>query len=145
MGWPLKGKFKLFQEQKGFTLIEVLVAVGILAAIGVVFMTSLGTAYRSVGVLDEQTQAEALARSQIEDIKDSAWLTDGQYPGTIDLPPQYSIVISVDEAVTGEHNPSTWWVDDNYDTLKEITVSVLRPVNGGDRAIFSIKFYRTKK
>jgi prepilin-type N-terminal cleavage/methylation domain-containing protein len=145
MGWPLKGKFKLFQEQKGFTLIELLVAVGILAAIGVVFMTSLGTAYRSVGVLDEQTQAEALARSQIEDIKDSAWLTDGQYPGTIDLPPQYSIVISVDEAVTGEHNPSTWGADGTYDTLKEITVSVLRPVNGGDGAIFSIKFYRTKK
>lgn len=145
MGWPLKGKFKLFQEQKGFTLIELLVAVGILAAIGVVFMTSLGTAYRSVGVLDEQTQAEALARSQIEDIKNSAWLTDGQYPGTIDLPPQYSIVISVDEAVTGEHNPSTWGADGTYDTLKEITVSVLRPVNGGDGAIFSIKFYRTKK
>jgi prepilin-type N-terminal cleavage/methylation domain-containing protein len=145
MGWPLKGKFKLFQEQKGFTLIEVLVAVAILAAIGVVFMTSLGTAYRSVGVLDEQTQAEALARSQIEDIKNSAWLEDGQYPGTIDLPPQYSIVISVDEAVTGEHNPSTWGADGTYNTLKEITVSVLRPVNGGDGAIFSIKFYRTKK
>jgi prepilin-type N-terminal cleavage/methylation domain-containing protein len=142
MGWPLKGKFKLFQEQRGFSLIELLVAVGILAAIGVVFMTSLGTAHRSVGVLDEQTQAEALARSQIEKIKDAPY-QDSEGSGwylnerIVDLPPQYSVSINVQDITpipTLQEN-----------TLQEITVSVLRPANGGDRAIFSVKFYRTKK
>lgn len=145
MRWLSEARIRFLQGQSGISLLEVLVAIGILGFIGVAFMTSLNTAYRSVGTLDEQTQAEALARSQIEDIKDSAWLTDGQYPGTIDLPPQYSIVISVEEAVTGEHYPEIWVTDGTEDTLKEITVSVLRTASGGDRAIFSIKFYRTKK
>lgn len=145
MRWLSEARIRFLQGQSGISLLEVLVAIGILGFIGVAFMTSLNTAYRSVGTLDEQTQAEALARSQIEDIKDSAWLTDGQYPGTIDLPPQYSIVISVEEAVTGEHYPEIWVIDGTEDTLKEITVSVLRTASGGDRAIFSIKFYRTKK
>jgi hypothetical protein len=105
-------------------------------------MTSLGTAYRSVGVLDEQTQAEALARSQIEKIKDAPY-QDSEGSGwylnerIVDLPPQYSVSINVQDITpipTLQEN-----------TLQEITVSVLRPANGGDRAIFSVKFYRTKK
>ena len=124
MRWPGKARFRFLQGQSGIILLEILAAIGILGFIGVAFMTSLNTAYKRVGILDEKTQAEALARSQIEEIKDSAWLADGQYPGTVDLPPQYSIVISVDEAVTGEHNASTGGADDTYDSLKEITVSV---------------------
>ena len=61
-----KGIPGFFRGQKGLTLIEVLVAVAVLAAIGVAFMVSMNAAYKGVGVLDEKTQAKALARSQLE-------------------------------------------------------------------------------
>jgi prepilin-type N-terminal cleavage/methylation domain-containing protein len=136
MRWLLKGKFKLFRGQTGFTLIEVTFAVGILAVIGVVFIGSLNTAYRSVGVLDEQTQAEALARSQMEDIKDSTYNDSGNYTVTVDLPPQYSISIDVEVPTI---------VSANTTTLQEITVSVSRPTGEGDRPIFSVSTYKVKE
>ncbi len=143
MGWPRKVRFRFLREQTGFALLEVLIAVGILAAIGVVFMTSLNTAHRSVGMLDEQTQAEALARSQLEKIKDapyqdsegSGWYQDQLI---VDLPPQYSMSINVQDITP---TPTL-----QVNTLQEITVSVSRPTgDGGDRTILSVSTYRTKK
>jgi len=136
MRWLLKGNLRLFREQKGISLLEILIAVGILSVIGVVFIGSLNTAYRSVGVLDEQTQAEALARSQMEDIKDSTYQDSGNYTVTVDLPPQYSI--SIDAEV-----PTI--VSANTTTLQEITVSVSRPTGEGDRPIFSVSTYKVKE
>lgn len=115
---------------------EILIAVGILSVIGVVFIGSLNTAYRSVGVLDEQTQAEALARSQMEDIKDSTYQDSGNYTVTVDLPPQYSISIDVEVPTI---------VSANTTTLQEIKVSVSRPTGEGDRPIFSVSTYKVKE
>lgn len=137
MRWLGKGRFRFFQGQTGFTLIEVMFAVGLLAVIGVVFIGSLNTAYRSVGVLDEQTQAEALIRSQMEIIKDSTYQDSGNYTAlTIDLPPQYSISIDVEVPAI---------VSANTTTLQEITVSVSRPTGEGDRPIFSVSTYKVKE
>ncbi len=137
MRWLLKGKFKLFREQTGFTLIEIMFAVGLLAVIGVVFIGSLNTAYRSVGVLDEQIQAEALARSQMEDIKDSTYQDSGNYTVTVDLPTQYSMSINVQDITP------TPTLQEN--TLQEIKVSVSRPTGEGDRPIFSVSTYKAKE
>ena len=71
MGRLAKLCFRLSREQAGISFIETLVGLSILATIGVIFMTSLGTAYRSAGILDEKLQAEALARSQLEKIKEA--------------------------------------------------------------------------
>ena len=127
MRWPRKIRFRFLREQTGFSLLEVLIALGILAAIGVVFMTSLSTAHRSVGALDEQTQAEALIRSQLEKIKDvpyqdsegSGWYQDQRI---VDLPPQYSLSINVQDITP---NPSP-----QLTTLHAITVSLSRPTGG---------------
>ena len=137
MRWLLKGKFKLFRGQTGFTLIEVTFAVGLLALIGVVFIGSLNTAYRSVGVLDEKIQAEALARSQMEDIKDSTYNDSGNYTVTVDLPTQYSMSINVQDITP------TPTLQEN--TLQEIKVSVSRPTGEGDRPIFSVSTYKVKE
>ena len=82
-----KDRFGSLRGQKGFTLIEVLVAVAILAAIGVTFIGAIGTGYGSVRILDEKTQAEALIRSQLDDIKVSPYLDSGNYTVTVTLPP----------------------------------------------------------
>lgn len=68
-----------FQRQKGFTLIEVLVGVAIFAAIGVALMTGLSTGYKSVGISQERTYAESLAKSQIEYIKTQDYISVVNY------------------------------------------------------------------
>jgi len=120
--------------------LEILIAVGILSVIGVVFIGSLNTAYRSVGVVDEKTQAEALARSQMEDIKDSTYQDSGNYTVTVDLPTQYSLSINAEVIDT-----PTCETDGNCNTLQEITVSVSRPTGDGDRPIFSVSTYKAKE
>ena len=149
MRWLPKRKFKLFRGQTGFTLIEVLVAVAILAAIGVTFIRAIDTGYRNVGILDEKTQAEALIRSQLDAIKVSPYQDSGNYTVTVTLPPQYSMSINVTA-------PKRIGTADNYTsleelmggpvtTIQEITVSVFRTGNGEDRPVLSVGTYKVKE
>jgi len=130
--------------QRGFSFIEILAAVGVLAAIGVVFIFAMNTAYRNVGMLDEKVQAEALARSQLENIKNSDYEDSGVYPVTVDLPPQYSMVVSAGNPTCVLESEGAEGVSLNTTTLQEIKVSVYRITNDGDRIIFSVACYKTK-
>jgi prepilin-type N-terminal cleavage/methylation domain-containing protein len=126
-------------RQAGFTLLETLIALGILAVIGVAFLTTLNTAYKNVELLEEQTQAEALIRSQLDDIKASPYQDSGIYPVTVTPPPQYSVNITVVTLDT-----PTCVQDGNCNTLQEVTVSVYRTGDGGERPILSVKTYKAK-
>ena len=53
----------------GFTLIEVLVALALFSLIAIVFAGGLGTASRAVLIADVRTNAESLARTQMEYVK----------------------------------------------------------------------------
>ena len=149
MRWQLKGKFKSLRGQSGFTLIEVLVAVAILAAIGVTFIGAIDTSYRSVRILDEKTQAEALIRSQLDDIKISPYLDSGNYTVAVTLPPQYSMTINAEPPTCiGEADnctPLEELVGEPVTTIQEITVSVFRTGNGGDRLVLSVGAYKVKE
>ena len=59
----------LMKKEKGFTLIEVLVALLILAIIGTGFLMALTIASKAIIIADERTTAESLARSQMEHAK----------------------------------------------------------------------------
>jgi prepilin-type N-terminal cleavage/methylation domain-containing protein len=57
-------------RSRGFTLIEVLIALALFAIIGIVFAGGLATASRAVLIADVRTRAESLARTQMESVKD---------------------------------------------------------------------------
>jgi Tfp pilus assembly protein PilV len=58
---------------RGSTLLEVLVALGIVAVTLTVVVSMLVMGVRAVGNVDEQTVATTLARSQMESVKSAAW------------------------------------------------------------------------
>jgi len=135
MRWLIKGKFKLFREQTGFTLLEVLIAVGILAAISAGFLTALDTSSRATRSLDERVVAANLATAHLEAIREYPYAAT--YPNAgddITIPFQYSVVIDIDYSSDG-----TTWVDSYTDeTFQKITIIVLRE---GDY-ILSVCTYR---
>ena len=138
MRWLLKGQFKLFREQAGFTLFEVLLAVAILAVISGGFLTALETNSRATGVLDEQTVGANLASAHLEAIKNTAYAVT--YPNVGDnvtIPPQYSVNIDVKFSSDG----STWTDDYTAETLQKITVTVLH----GGKSVLSACTYRCER
>ncbi len=113
-------------------------AVAILAAIGVTFISAIDTGYRSVRTLDEKTQAEALIRSQLDAIKVSTYADN--YTVTVDVPNQYSVSIDVETLDT-----ETCIADGNCNTLQKITVAVSRTGSGGNRPVLSVSTYKVKE
>ena len=88
-------------EERGFSLLETVIALGIFAAIGVVFLSAITTSTKATGMLDEGVQAEALARSHLEVIKECPY--QAQYTpatcspiGYIDIPFQFTVTIDPD-------------------------------------------------
>jgi prepilin-type N-terminal cleavage/methylation domain-containing protein len=71
-GLSLKG------GQRGFTLLEILVAVAIVGVIAVAFLSALTSGYLALVLADENTVAESLTRSEMERVRDS------EYPAVSD-------------------------------------------------------------
>jgi prepilin-type N-terminal cleavage/methylation domain-containing protein len=125
----------------GFTLIEVLVALGLFAIIGIVFAGGLATASRAVITADVRTNAESLARTQMESVKEQDYepAPDGgvyNYTKIPDIPPGYTIwtVNRDDEIVNGGDSDPVigvpWDSESNVDTpedngLQKITLVIM--------------------
>ncbi len=69
MKWLGKGRLRFLRGQRGFTLIEVLVAAAILAAIGVGLLNALDTNAKATRTLDEKVVAVNLITTYFEAIK----------------------------------------------------------------------------
>jgi prepilin-type N-terminal cleavage/methylation domain-containing protein len=77
---------KAFQgRSRGFTLIDVMIAIALIGIIAIAFLSALSTASTVLIITDERATAESLARSQMEDIKNQP--KSATYPSTI--PPAY--------------------------------------------------------
>ena len=70
-------------SQLGMTLIEVLVALGILAAVAVVFLVGMATSSKAVMVSQKSVASESLAKSEMEYMKSVTYLNA---PWNYDLP-----------------------------------------------------------
>lgn len=104
-------------HESGVTLIETVVALAILGTVAVSFLSGLATTSKAVFIADEQTTAESLARSQMEQVKN----TDYVY-GATEYPPapmpsgkdyiNYSVVVTAESL----HIPD--------DGIQKITVTI---------------------
>jgi len=64
-----RAALKLLGRQKGFTLIEVLVAIAVLGIIAVMFLSATALSSRAVIIANQRATIEGLARSQMEYVK----------------------------------------------------------------------------
>lgn len=129
-------------NQKGMTLVEVLIALAILGATAVTFLSGLTGSLKGTMIAQEQTIAESLARSQLEAIKNADYNTDKPTPTyqKITIPPEkvtagYDVIIAV-KLLDPENDSAT---DD--DGLQKVTVTVKR----GDKSLLTMENYKAFK
>jgi len=90
---------KAFQSRaRGFSMIEVVIAIALIGVIAVAILSALSTASIALIIADERATAESLARSQLEYVKDQEYndeLVEGEVIYTkipdIDIPEGYDI------------------------------------------------------
>ena len=103
---------KSMRSERGFTLVETLVSVAILGAIGVALLSGLSTANKGLAISQERTFAESLAKSQVEYIKSKDYISVTNYDSddpakryeVIDIPADlasagYTVEISTPEPI----------------------------------------------
>ena len=103
------------KNERGFSLIEVLVALAILGLVAVAFLGGLATANKAMFIADKRTTAESLARTEMEYIKNQPYAvsydpsipddyTDAGYSATIDVDEleiglqKITVTVSLDES-----------------------------------------------
>ena len=116
--------------ERGMTLIEVLVALGILAAVAGVFLLDMSTSSKAVMISQERVAFDSLAKSQMEDIKAQLYDGTGAYS---------KIVIPQDLLDQGYDIDWPFDVQELFSGLQEITVTVTH-----DEKVFTLVGYKVK-
>jgi prepilin-type N-terminal cleavage/methylation domain-containing protein len=103
-------------SEKGFTLIEVLIAMALMGLIAAGILGALSTASKTVLLADRRANAESRARSPMEYIKNQPYDAVNAPPSYVSADPDTSITAVRLDAM---NNGST-----NDDGIQQITVSV---------------------
>ena len=93
----------LANRESGVTLIETLVALAILGAVGVAFLSGMATTSRAVMVSQERVVAESLAKSQLEYIEAQDYISEADYDPN-DPAKRYGLINISDELVEGGYS-----------------------------------------
>lgn len=72
------------KNEMGLSLVEIVIALGILGIIAIIFLSSMSSSSIATFVADERTTAESLARTEMEYIKTESYQTGA--PWTYELP-----------------------------------------------------------
>jgi len=149
MRWLRKGKLRFLQGQKGIGLLETLIAVAILGAIGVSLLTALDTNARATRTLDEHVVATNLATAYIEAIKASSYDSTEPYyddvVADIIVPPQYDVNVDITFTDDGDTTDGITWSDYNIEdpqTIQKLAVTVSRE---GGKHVLTICAFKTKR
>ena len=122
------------RRESGVTFLETIVALAILSAITVTFLTGLATASKAAYISDEQTTAERLAQSQMEWVKNTSYsynateYSPAPIPGGKDYI-NYSATIVAEPL----HNPD--------DGIQKIMVTVKR----SDENVITLEGYKVER
>ena len=76
----------MIKNEKGMSLIEVLIALAILGLVAAAFLSGLATASRALIIADERTTAESLARTEMEYVKNCKYADLPPTPWSYELP-----------------------------------------------------------
>ena len=117
-------------RQRGSSLVENLIALAILGAIAVVFLTAISSGVSRAGMVHEMYTAENLARTQMEDIRNLPYDDIGSYPVTISPSGDYNVSITLTDESPPEHP----------NTLQMITVTVFL----GEKRLLVLESYKAK-
>lgn len=143
---------KAFQgSSRGFTLIEVLVALALFGIIAIAFLGGLATASRAVFIADERTTAESLARSQLEYVKNQDYIYYSK-PAHDDYhliglgeegSKGYTVKVEVEpiDPETGEAYDEGEGVFDGDDGIQKITVIV----SHDDKVVITLEGYKVDR
>ena len=88
-------------EQRGGTLLEVLIAVTIFSLVGVATLTGFATTQRAGARTDFQAQTENIGRNQMEYVFSQAYQAPGNSYLVIATPTHYSVTADAQEVVVG--------------------------------------------
>ena len=147
MRWLRKERFRFLRGQRGITLLETLIAVAILAAIGVSLLNALDTNAKATRQLDEEVVATNLATAYFEAIKAASYdSTEPYYDAAvagITIPPQYIVNVDIQFSSDGDTTDGITWVDTYTDeTIQKITLTISRE---GGKPVLAICSFKTKR
>ena len=116
--------------QRGSSLLESVLGVGLLGVIGVVFLAAIGTSLSSAGIVGEIYTASNLAQTQMEDIKSQPYSDTNSYGVTVSPTGDYAVSIAV-----VDESPALF-----PNTLQRVIVDVS---HGGER-VLRLESYKAK-
>jgi prepilin-type N-terminal cleavage/methylation domain-containing protein len=93
---PWLGKFKVFNGERGITLVESLVTIAIIAVALTAFAIALSTGSLAVSENKEEVTVQSLARTQMEYIKGYPYNPGATTYPAVSTPDGYSISVAVD-------------------------------------------------
>ena len=131
----------MIKNERGFSLIEVIIALALLGIIAVAFLTALSTASKALFIADERTTAESLARSQMEYVKSQGYIDysadpHGVYDEITPSDSNYSIdftAVPFDPITGVPYTPDEEGIFNGDEGIQKITVTIEHP--DGDEVI----------
>ena len=135
------------KNEKGFSLIEVLVALAILGLVAVAFLGGLATANKAMFIADKRATAESLARTEMEYVKNQDYITapwDYELPSS---PPSWDLDHDLPEGYNGYTAiVNAELLHDTDDGIQKIIITVKHGTEAGTaKEVITIEDYKVNR